>query len=97
MANRHLWRSATTFNFMRSLSPYERYGIATPNTEAALRMHVYVVTDTVSAIAERYYGDWRMWRLIAERNQIDDVRTIEPGTELIIPRRPLRTGAFESA
>lgn len=82
---------------MRSISPYERYGIAVPNTDAVLQIHTFIVTDTISLLADRYFGDWRLWRLIAERNAIADVRTIEPGTQLIIPQRPLRSGLYESA
>jgi len=81
---------------MRSVSPYERYGKATPNTDAALRVHTFVVTDTISSLAQTYFGDWRLWRLIAVRNQITDVRQIEPGTQLIIPQRPLVKGTYES-
>lgn len=82
---------------MRSISPYQRYGKATPNTDAALRIHTFVVTDTISSLAEKYFGDWRLWHLIADRNAIVDVRQIEPGTQLVIPRRPLERGTYESA
>ena len=81
---------------MRSISPYERYGYATPNVDATLRIHTFVVTDTISQLAEQYLGDWRLWRLIAARNAIADVRDIDPGTQLIIPRRELEKGRYES-
>lgn len=81
---------------MRSVSPYERYGKANPFTDAALTVHTFTVTDTVSALAEKYLADWRLWRLIATRNQIADVRQIAPGTELIIPARELERGRYES-
>jgi nucleoid-associated protein YgaU len=81
----------------RSISPFERYGKAFPDADASLQIHVFAVTDTISAIAEKYYGDWRLWRVIAERNKIGDVRQIPTGTELVIPRRPLETGRYESA
>ena len=80
----------------RSISPYERYGAAFPNADAVLQVHFFSVTDTLSGIAEKYYGDWRLWRVIAKRNNIADVRQIEIGTELIIPRRPMETGRYES-
>lgn len=81
---------------MRSVSPYERYGKATPARDAALRVHVFAVTDTISTLAEQYLGDWRLWRLIATRNAIADVRQIAPGTALIIPARELERGRYES-
>ncbi len=78
----------------RSISPFERYGTARPVEDAVLRIHVFIVTDTLSGIAEKYLGDWRLWRVIAERNQIVDPRQIVAGTNLIIPRRPLETGRY---
>lgn len=81
---------------MRSVSPYERYGRAFPNADASLQVHVFIATDTISAVADRYYGDWRLWRIIAVRNRIADVRQIVAGTPLIIPQRPLQTGRYES-
>ena len=81
---------------MRSISPFERYGKATPQADGALRIHTFIVTDTFSKLAEQYLGDWRLWRVIADRNAIVDVRQITPGTQLIIPRRPLETGRYES-
>lgn len=80
----------------RSISPFERYGTPTPDADASLRIHVVDATDTISGLAERYFGDWRMWRLIADRNDITDVRKLVPGTELLIPKRPLETGRYES-
>lgn len=80
----------------RSISPYERYGTARPIEDAVLQTHVFIVTDTISALAQKYLGDWRKWRLIAERNNIADVRQIAIGTVLIIPRVPLQTGRYES-
>lgn len=81
---------------MRSISPYERYGVPNPFADAALRAHTFMVTDSISKLAEAYLGDWRLWRVIAERNEISDVRQITPGTQLLIPRRPLETGRYES-
>lgn len=81
---------------MRSISPYERYGKARPIEDAVIRVHVFSATDTISGIAEKYYEDWRLWRVIAERNNLTDVRQITIGTELIIPRRPLERGSYES-
>lgn len=81
---------------VRSISPYERFGKVTPLTDAALTIYVWAATDTISNLADRFYGDWRLWRLIATRNAIADVRKISPGTQLIIPERPLEIGRYES-
>ena len=81
---------------MRSITPYERFGKATPQADANLQEYVFVALDTISNIAHRFYDDWRQWRVIADRNGIVDVRTIEPGTVLLIPPRPLESGRYES-
>lgn len=80
----------------RSISPYEKFGVAIPFADAELQIHIFTVTDSITAIAEKYLGDWGAWRLIAERNSIADVRRIEPGTQLIIPNSPLVRGRYES-
>ena len=83
-------------NYQRSISPFERYGTATPAEDSQLTEHLFVAGETVSGLAHRYYDDWRLWRLIADRNNLGDVRQIAPGTILLIPALPLETGAFES-
>lgn len=80
---------------LRSLSPYEFYGEPTPIEDTVLIEHLFTDGETISGLAHRYYGDWQLWRRIAERNQIEDVRRIAPGTVLLIPERPLELGVFE--
>ena len=80
----------------RSISPFERFGTATPSRDARLTIHVVARGETISQLAERYLGDWRLWRAIATRNKVLDVRAIAPGTELVIPSRPLEKGRYES-
>ena len=41
--------------------------------------------DTLSSIAGREYGDPKMWRPIAEENQIDNPLDLQPGRVLVIP------------
>jgi hypothetical protein len=49
--------------------------------------------DTLSSVAAREYHDPRLWRPIADANNLDDPRTLEPGMMLRIPR--LREQASE--
>lgn len=79
----------------RSVSPYEKYGAANPFTDASLRIHSFSATDSLSGLAYKYYGDWELWRVIAERNKIRDPRQVEIGTQLIIPQLPLKKGEYE--
>ena len=43
--------------------------------------------DTLWAIAGEEYGAPTEWRTIADENGIDDPRTLQVGTELVIPPR----------
>lgn len=81
----------------RSISPYERYGEFTPIEDAGLRTHVFRAGETIWGLGELYYNDWELGRLIAERNDLDDLRNVELGRVLIVPARPLKRGLFESA
>ena len=81
----------------RSISPYERFGELSPLSDARLVEHMFIEGETLSGLADRYFGDWRMWRLVADRNNIIDARQIATGTVLLIPAPPLQAGRFESA
>ncbi len=51
-----------------------------------LRKHWTVTQgDSLWSIAVQEYGDAADWILIAEANEIDNPRKIEPGTDLVIP------------
>lgn len=80
----------------RSIAPYERFGEPSPQPDAYLEERVFRAGDTLSGIAHSAFGDWRLWRGIADRNDIVDVRVIAPGTALLIPPRPLQSGRYES-
>jgi len=41
--------------------------------------------DRLCAFAYAEYGDCSEWRRIAEANDIDDPRRLEPGTDIVIP------------
>ena len=43
--------------------------------------------DTLSSIARELYGDGRRWRTIlaANRDRVDDPRSLQVGTVLVIP------------
>ncbi|HEY6232800.1 MAG TPA: hypothetical protein VIW64_16165 [Pyrinomonadaceae bacterium] len=81
---------------MNTLTPFQRYGEPAPEPDAYLEERVFRAGDTLSGMAHREYGDWRLWRVIADRNSIVDARTIPIGTRLLIPPRPLQSGRYES-
>lgn len=51
------------------------------------RFHIVSKDETLSAIAEAYYGSANKWRRIfeANRSRLKDPNRISPGTKLIIP------------
>jgi nucleoid-associated protein YgaU len=77
-------------------SPFEIYGRANPQSDAFLVEHVFRAGDRLSLLAQQYLGNWRLWRLIADRNDVIDARRIPVGTRLLIPRQPTRYGRFDS-
>ena len=81
---------------MNTLTPYERFGSPSPEPDAFLEEWIFRVGDTITGLAHRFYDDWRLWKVIADRNSIIDARTIAIGTQLLIPPRPLERGRYES-
>jgi hypothetical protein len=59
-------------------------------TQSADHRHVCVVQrgDRLDLIAGRQYGDSTMWRPIADANNLDNPRHLEPGWTLMVPRLP---------
>lgn len=55
--------------------------------ESVDRTKIYTVKqgDSLWAIAAKEYGDPKLWRPIAEKNDIENPRLIRPGIELVIP------------
>ncbi|BAZ08758.1 peptidoglycan-binding LysM [Calothrix sp. NIES-4071] len=54
-------------------------------TDPELTTHIVKRGDTISSIAEKYYKNPKLWRLIAEANNIDNPRYLEIGTSLNVP------------
>jgi nucleoid-associated protein YgaU len=81
---------------MPSLTPFQRYSRPTPVEDAGTRTHVYKDGETLTLLADRFYGDVELWRDIADYNGVTDPRTIAAGTRLLIPPRRLQSGRFES-
>lgn len=67
---------------------FTEYNEPEPNrrqTDPDLTTHQVMRGDTLSAIAERWYGNPGEWRAIAVANHIDDPRRLEIGFRLVIP------------
>ena len=57
------------------------------------KLHMVRQGESLTTIAAAEYGDPRLWRPIALRNLIDDPRTLEAGTRLLVPQLPFRDPA----
>jgi hypothetical protein len=64
------------------------YGRALVDPFHGFAIHTVEPGDTLSAIAENFYGDASKFRIIfaANRNQLDDPDIIVPGRDLRIPQ-----------
>jgi len=47
--------------------------------------HTLQADETISTLAERYYGDYRKFHLIAEYNELEDATKVTVGQEIKIP------------
>jgi nucleoid-associated protein YgaU len=52
------------------------------------KAHTVIQGETLSGIANRFYGNPQIWRPIAAANGIDDPRSISTGQLLLIPSLP---------
>ena len=61
--------------------------LAQLNLSSPDRTHAHVTREgeTLSRIAARYYGRASEWRAIAEANDVDDPRRLDPGVLLTVP------------
>ena len=50
------------------------------------RFYIVQKGDTLSIIAEKFYGSPSKWHKIRDANKIENVNSLTPGTKLIIPR-----------
>ncbi|MGD9226223.1 MAG: tetratricopeptide repeat protein, partial [Desulfobacterales bacterium] len=48
-------------------------------------IHTLKADETISTLAERYYGDYRKFHLIAEYNELEDATKVTVGQEIKIP------------
>jgi len=51
------------------------------------KFHIVCKGETLSEISHKYYGSANKWRIIldANRDEIEDVSKLKPGTKIIIP------------
>ena len=60
---------------------------STPSADGK-REHVVANGETMSVIAEKYYGDKNKWELIAKANPLIDPARMAIGMKLVIPAKP---------
>jgi Contractile injection system tube protein/LysM domain len=75
-------RANVTISFMEFLAWEEDRR----KTDPEFSTRVVRRDDTLSNIAAEMYDDARLWRVIAEANNLDDPRRLEPGQVLHIPK-----------
>jgi nucleoid-associated protein YgaU len=84
-------RLTVTFKEYRTLQDQ----LNSPRRESSdkSKRRVVVGQDSLWALAAREYGDPALWKLIAEGNDLDDPREINPGQWLILPPLEERNGS----
>ena len=79
-------RATATCTFMEQSHPLDFLPPQNPTTRTETRHTVRVTQgDRLDLIANNYYGDSRMWRKVAEANNLDDPFHLRPGQLLTMP------------
>jgi hypothetical protein len=78
-------RARLTVDFTQFELPADEQKREQRRTSFPEKTYTVIKGDTLSSIAGRLWNDPRMWRLIAEENNIESPRKLEPGQTLIIP------------
>ena len=78
-------RARTNVTFKEYTTPAKQRREEFQGRSERARVHVVVEGDTLWEISHAEYGDPTRWRVIADENDVDDPRTLQPGTELTIP------------
>jgi|SRR6185503_2541646 len=79
-------RATLTCVFLEFTLPEEELQRNEPSSPDHTKAYVVKEADTLSGIAGMFYRDPRLWRPIADRNDIDDPRRLTPGAVLTIPK-----------
>jgi hypothetical protein len=78
-------RARLTVEFTQFELPADEQKRAPRRTSFPEKTYTVISGDTLSSIAGSLWKDPRMWRLIAEENNIENPRKLKPGQTLIIP------------
>ncbi len=66
---------------------------ATGALASGATMHTVAKSETLSSIAQKYYGNSKLWKAIAKANPKVDANKLSIGTKLSIPSKAMATGA----
>lgn len=78
-------RAFVDVSFREYTTPAQQLAEKPRNSADKTTTHRVTSGDTLPAIAAAEYGDPTKWRPIAERNDLLQPRSLEPGTVLVIP------------
>lgn len=78
-------RARTNVSFTEYSSPEKQQRSKSGDDSENEQIHVVTEGETLWGISDYRYGDPTKWRTIASENGISNPRTLQPGTELIIP------------
>jgi nucleoid-associated protein YgaU len=79
-------RAKLSVAFLEFTLPEEELKVEPRNSPDHTKAYIVKTGDTLSAIAARFYKDPRLWRPIADRNDIDNPRGLTAGQVLTIPQ-----------
>jgi nucleoid-associated protein YgaU len=80
-------RASVNVSFSGNQLGREELSGGSEETTDQTRSRTVVEGDTLWAISGEEYGDPTEWRRIADANGVDDPKTLQVGTELVVPPR----------
>jgi nucleoid-associated protein YgaU len=78
-------RAKVTLSLKRYATLQEQIDAINIQSADHTRLHIVQQGETLPLIAHRAYDDVNKWRVIAEHNNLADVRTLPPGLQLELP------------
>lgn len=80
-------RATADCTFMEQSHPLDFLPPQNPTSRTETRNTVRVTQgDRLDLIASNFYGDSRLWRAVADANNLDDPFTLKPGELLLMPK-----------
>lgn len=85
LTNNNLYANGKVINISEGRALLKREKITYPFKSDRDQNHVIIAGETLSSIAQKYYGDSKLWFVLADINNIYNPLDLQRGFILLIP------------